>query len=1053
MSLQLRKTYAILISVLVFSAVFVSAATQNCENYLIGRNAFGNPEAEKSPLNPVQSNPAGEAGAGQYSTTTPGSSNDPEIQASPSGGGSGGSIPKKSPSSSSPSSAQSSTASPYDLLEQDIRAFCAAINASPDSAFKYPSANRKKTLCNKLLNGFLGAIQEGNYTAALDQLEEIRSKMDGDANHTDKSQGKGHHKQPHYAGNDWVVDDSVRTNLTQYIDNIEGSDYDNDGLSFYDEVATHGTDPLNPDTDGDGLDDGWEVANGFDPLDPRDATADYDHDELTNIQELEYGLDMWNPDTDNDSVNNNFLDGREVRYWCAMGMSMQLAGQYANNSDVDSDGLLDGYEVYYGSKYVWWFEAEDFPAPGATAFLDGPARRSPNQLFLSSAVRTSDPSDELIDIPIRVTDSSIDFDAFPGYNGWAHPAVGDVNGDGRNEIVVGQGPRALFGKNVFSRVAVYNANGVELDKFYPYSSGKGVFVATGDIDGDGDDEIVTGQGQTASSTQYIHVYNYTDSGGFVQLMTFAFGHGGANVACGDLDADGMDEVVAVPTWHGDPDLWKWDIGVNKNTNPWQYYLLSWNWVVDAGYARIDNNFDDGLCVASGNLDGDANDEILVTCWTRGDGRMYMYDSDLSYMGRLDGYGGWAAGVRIAFGDVTGDGNEEIIASLGPHANSVPVVRIYDTSGNILGQFFSLVPGHAGGVELAAGNLIGDNRSEIIASPHYGGVNTRGYQVDFPPDLYGTYKFYTKARRALTQGPQITLQIEDFNSNVIAGPTTHNLAGNYLWYSMPSFTINGQYFSVHALEIGSSNSAFIDKVGFVEFDDSMRVTNTDAQGDQVQFGAGGGTTVIGLDLPIKSQPVPAYVSSTRLFIGVPAGSGAANIQFDVGNNNDPEWQGTLGGTGNPINQLVPDFSGAATKYINSNQHLIDAAGNIKVPVAITSDTAVTVTMSAIRIEFAPNITDPDDTDIDADGVSDGDEVNLHDTIPFDYDSDNDRLDDFEEVSIGNDGYITDPLDFDTDNDRLTDEDEFVGWVVQVVGQQPYAVSSDPTQTDVDNDGLD
>ncbi|UCF07491.1 MAG: hypothetical protein JSW28_07530, partial [Thermoplasmata archaeon] len=147
------------------------------------------------------------------------------------------------------------------------------------------------------------------------------------------------------------------------------------------------------------------------------------------------------------------------------------------------------------------------------------------------------------------------------------------------------------------------------------------------------------------------------------------------------------------------------------------------------------------------------------------------------------------------------------------------------------------------------------------------------------------------------------------------------------------------------------------------------------------------------------------------------------------------------------------SGAATKYINSNQHLIDAAGNIKVPVAITSDTATTVTMSAIRIEFEPDISDPLDTDIDADGVSDGDEVNIHNTIPFDYDSDNDRLDDLEEVSLGNDGYITDPLDFDTDNDRLTDEDEFLGWVVQVVGQQPYAVSSDPTQIDADNDGLD
>ena len=33
------------------------------------------------------------------------------------------------------------------------------------------------------------------------------------------------------------------------------------------EQTLYGTDDNNPDTDGDGLEDGWEVANGLDPLD------------------------------------------------------------------------------------------------------------------------------------------------------------------------------------------------------------------------------------------------------------------------------------------------------------------------------------------------------------------------------------------------------------------------------------------------------------------------------------------------------------------------------------------------------------------------------------------------------------------------------------------------------------------------------------------------------------------------------------------------------------------------------------------------------------------
>ena len=43
-------------------------------------------------------------------------------------------------------------------------------------------------------------------------------------------------------------------------------DTDGDGLNDGDEVYTHQTDPLVADTDGDGLNDGDEVDNGTNPL-------------------------------------------------------------------------------------------------------------------------------------------------------------------------------------------------------------------------------------------------------------------------------------------------------------------------------------------------------------------------------------------------------------------------------------------------------------------------------------------------------------------------------------------------------------------------------------------------------------------------------------------------------------------------------------------------------------------------------------------------------------------------------------------------------------------
>ena len=66
-----------------------------------------------------------------------------------------------------------------------------------------------------------------------------------------------------------------------------GADWDGDGLTNAQEQSA-GTDMNNPDSDGDGLPDGWEVGYGLNPNSATDANADPDGDGLTNSQE--YGL-------------------------------------------------------------------------------------------------------------------------------------------------------------------------------------------------------------------------------------------------------------------------------------------------------------------------------------------------------------------------------------------------------------------------------------------------------------------------------------------------------------------------------------------------------------------------------------------------------------------------------------------------------------------------------------------------------------------------------------------------------------------------------------------
>jgi hypothetical protein len=77
------------------------------------------------------------------------------------------------------------------------------------------------------------------------------------------------------------------------------SDPDGDYLDNLGEFKA-GTNPLNPDTDGGGAWDGWEVKYGFDPKDPKDELFDTDNDGWSNFREFFEGTYPRDPNTDND---------------------------------------------------------------------------------------------------------------------------------------------------------------------------------------------------------------------------------------------------------------------------------------------------------------------------------------------------------------------------------------------------------------------------------------------------------------------------------------------------------------------------------------------------------------------------------------------------------------------------------------------------------------------------------------------------------------------------------------------------------------------------------
>ncbi len=143
-------------------------------------------------------------------------------------------------------------------------------------------------------------------------------------------------------------------------------DTDKDELfDIYEKVID--TDPLNPDTDGDKLPDGYEVLTlNTDPLEVdtdgngiSDADEDFDNDNLNNLGEYTNKTEPYNPDTDEDGL----LDGDEIKKYKTDPL----------NPDTDNDGLLDGEEGYDGTiykKYGVYFDPLN-PDTNGNGILDG----------------------------------------------------------------------------------------------------------------------------------------------------------------------------------------------------------------------------------------------------------------------------------------------------------------------------------------------------------------------------------------------------------------------------------------------------------------------------------------------------------------------------------------------------------------------------------------------------------------------------------------------------------------------------------------------------------
>jgi len=252
------------------------------------------------------------------------------------------------------------------------------------------------------------------------------------------------------------------------------------------------------------------------------------------------------------------------------------------------------------------------------------------------------------------------------------------------------------------------AGGMNDTNFYVLDWAGGVNVAVGDTNNDDIADIVVGTGPGTPSA--IATFNQTGSSSITFNGPYGAFAGGVNVAAGDVNGDGQDEIITGAGAGGGPHV----LVLTRNGQGGLDTLGS--------FYAYDPNFHGGVTVAAGDVDGDGKAEIITGAGPGGGPhvRAFKANGDSVFGTGFYAYGpNFSGGVNVAAGNLAGDGKAEIVTGAGPGGG--PHVRTFNGDGSALGGgFFAYDPSFTGGVAVAVGNADGAAGSEIVTGPYVGG---------------------------------------------------------------------------------------------------------------------------------------------------------------------------------------------------------------------------------------------------------------------------------------------------------------------------------------------
>ena len=213
----------------------------------------------------------------------------------------------------------------------------------------------------------------------------------------------------------------------------------------------------------------------------------------------------------------------------------------------------------------------------------------------------------------------------------------------------------------------------------------------------------------APQSGYQSLIKITDQDGKVEKEFLAFDKkfkGGVNLAAGDINGDGQEEIIAAAGPGGGPHV----------------KIFNFNGELKGQWFAFKNDFRGGVRVATADVNRDGRDEIIATQGPGGDSEVKIFKANGQLLGSFYAYDNKFKGeLNLATGDIDGDGEKEIATGLG--TGKIPEVRVFEAIGVMKGQFLAYPKSFRGGVRVAIAkvkNGLQKNSAQIVAAPESGG---------------------------------------------------------------------------------------------------------------------------------------------------------------------------------------------------------------------------------------------------------------------------------------------------------------------------------------------